>query len=115
MSELNQDIQQIEVNIAVAKEKVALGECLKRLSKNRDFKKLIEQCYFKDEAHRLIMVKSSPNCQSDEIQKEILKDIDGIGSLYQFFCAIGSEAETMARNLANDEAMRDEILAEEGE
>ena len=106
---MNQDIQQIQVSIDECKEKIALGECLKRLSKNRDFKKLIEQVYFKDEAHRLTMVKASPNCQDEAIQKEIIKDIDGIGSLYQFFCAIGTEAQTMAHNLAQHELMRDEL------
>ncbi len=106
---MNQDIQQIQISIEECKEKIALGECLKRLSKNRDFKKLIEQCYFKDEAHRLVMIKASPNCQDEAVQKDIIKDMDGIGCLYQFFCAIGSEAETMAHNLKQHEDMRDEL------
>ena len=106
---MNEDIKQIQVNIKEAEERVALGECLKRLSKNRDFKKLIEQRYFKDESHRLVMVKSSPACQTPEIQAEILRDLDGIGSLYQFFNAIGSEAKHMAYNIEQDKRMIEEL------
>lgn len=113
---MNEDIKQIQINIVAAKERVALGECLKRLSKNRDFKKLIEQRYFKEESHRLVMVKSSPACQTPEIQAEILRDLDGIGSLYQFFNAIGSEARTMAYNIKQDEQMISELESmDEGE
>lgn len=113
---MNEDIKQIQINIVAAKERVALGECLKRLSKNRDFKKLIEQRYFKDESHRLVMIKSSPACQTPEIQAEILRDLDGIGSLYQFFNAIGSEARTMAYNIKQDEQMISELESmDEGE
>jgi len=110
---MTQDIQQIEVNIAQAKEAVALGECLARLSKNRDFKKLIETRYFKDEAHRLVMLKAAPSMQDEKNQAEIVKDMDGIGSLFQFFCAIQGEAGQMAHSIKVDQAMIDELAASE--
>ena len=85
--------QEIEVTMKQAQDCIALSDSLERLHKNRDFKKVISECYFKEEPARLVGLKSDPNMQVAEHQEAIIKDIDGIGALQQFFRAIFHRAE----------------------
>ena len=85
---MNDDIQQIHIDIESATEQAALGAAVTRLMKNKDFKKVILDGLFKNEAVRLVLLKGDPSMQSDEAQKELLKQMDGIGSLRQYLYAM---------------------------
>ena len=107
------EIEQLEVSIEQAKEAIKLRDTLIKLSKNRDFGKIIHTGYFEDEAVRLVMAKSNPHLQSKEQQDEIIKKIDAIGALRQYFSQIMSMGNQMEHTLAMDEQTREAILAED--
>jgi hypothetical protein len=95
---MNTEIEEIEIELDHAKKLAARGEAIDRLYKNSDFKALISEGYFRDEAVRLVQCKANPASvyQTAEAQARIIKDIDAIGSLAQYFYATQQQA-LMAR------------------
>ena len=93
---MNEDVQQITIDLENAKEQVALGNSVTRLMKNKDFKRVILDGLFKNEAVRLVLLKGDPSMQSDQDQKGLLQQMDAIGSLRQYLYAtevLGKRAE----------------------
>lgn len=80
MSQLENDINQVELSIEVAEEVIKKGKQAEALAKIKDFKEIILDGYFVDEAARLVHYVSHPTT-SEEDRKQALRDIDGIGSL----------------------------------
>jgi CHAT domain-containing protein len=111
----NDAIQEIELNISEAKKVVELGASLERLRNNRDFKKVIQEGYFQQEAIRLVHLKSDYSFQTPERQKSILTQIDAIGNLNQYFETVFHQASLARKAIEADEYTRDEILAEGAE
>ena len=109
---LNNNVAQLEMNISRSKELVAMGEALVRLMANRDFKQVIDVGYFEQEAIRLVHLKADPNMQSAESQRNILMQMDAIGSLNQYLQLVDFRAAMAHKAIAADEEARDEILAE---
>lgn len=105
-------IQQLETNIQQDKKLVELGASLERLRSNRDFKKVILEGYFEQEAVRLVHLKADPNMQSADSQKSIVSQMDAIGSLAQYFYALQARSSMANKSLEANVEMRDEILAE---
>lgn len=106
------DIETIEVSMDHAKTMLDLKKSLDKLLKNRDFKAVIMDGYFEKEAQRLVFLKSEYTMQSEENQREIIKQIDSIGSLRQYFNmvrALGQQAEKSMEDLENT---REELLNE---
>ena len=58
MGMIDNQVEEIELEINQAKEKVALKDSLEKLIKNRDFKKVITEGYFEQEAIRLVLLKA---------------------------------------------------------
>lgn len=114
MSKSN-EIQELEENIQRAKAHVEFGSTVERLLSNRDFKKVISEGYFEQEAIRLVHLKADPNMQSTAQQESIVKQMDAIGSLKQYLRVKCRVAEQAVHSIAADEETRDELLAEEGE
>ena len=108
----NDAIQEIELNIKEAQKMVDLGAAVQRLATNRDFKKVVMEMYFEKEAVRLVHSKSLPAMQTPEHQASILRDIDAIGSFYQFLRTLEIQAEMARRAVEDGETLREEILAE---
>jgi hypothetical protein len=95
-------IEEFELDVATAKEHVALADALGRLQKSKDFKLIINEGYIQKEAIRLVSLKAHPAMQEDKRQAAIVKSMDAIGSLEQYFSmlyAVGANSE-----LAIDEA-----------
>jgi CHAT domain-containing protein len=111
----NETLQAIEANIREAKKIVDQGDALERLRSNRDFKKVILDGYFADEAIRLVHLKASPAMQSPDMQKSIISQMDAIGSLDQYFTTVLQKASIARKAISADEETRDEILAEGAE
>ena len=110
----NEDnIQAIERNIAKAKSAMDLGTALERLRINRDFKKIVLEGYFEQEAIRLVHLKADPNMQKPESQLAILNQIDAIGTLVQYFNTVMFRADLASKSISDDEAMRDELIEED--
>lgn len=106
-------IEQIEVSIETAKIAVEKRDALERLSKNPDFKLVIEDGYFVDESKRLVLIKATPAMGTPEHQENIIKAIDGIGSLFQYLVATTQTGGQMERSLKGDEITREELLEEQ--
>lgn len=110
-----QDILEIEMNIEQAKKMVSTRDALDRLFKNRDFLEIIKDGYLRDNAIRLVHLKASPATQSPERQADILKEIDAIGGLLNYFRAIDIQANSAEAAIASDEDTLEELRREAAE
>jgi len=96
------DVDEIEVGIADARESVKLRDMVLKLTNNREFKKIITEGYFKEEAVRLVMAKA--NFALDEkTQEDISKRINSIGYLTQYLNATIRHGNSMEVELASYE------------
>ena len=107
------EINSIEREVKEAKELKAMGACLERLSINRDFLKVIKVGYFEVEAVRLVHAKGDPACYSPEKQASIIRQMDSISNLNQYFKTIMYKANLAEKSIEDSEAILDEIRAEE--
>ena len=108
-------VQQIELNIKESRKVADLGDALARLKTNRDFKKVILEGFFEQEAIRLVHLKADTNMQSAESQKAILTQLDAVGALAQYFRTLEFRASLANKSIQFDEQTRDELLLEGGE
>ncbi len=104
-------LEEVEIQIEVAKKIIALRDSCLKLHNNKQFKDVIENGYFKEEAARLVMAKSS---NMDESQMRLVDGmIIGVGALANYFDMIMRRGAEMDAAIADHEAAREEILAEE--
>lgn len=112
MNQADQELAQVELSIEQAENNIQRKEALQRLYDNKDFRQLIIDGYFRDEASRLVLLKADSTVQDDKEQEQIRKMIDSIGYLRQYFNVIhqfGSMAESA---LEQHKMTRQEILSE---
>lgn len=105
-------IETLNSSIERNKKIIALANALERLQKNRDFKEVISEGYFREEAIRLVHLKSDPSLKSPDKQAALLRDIDAIGALSEYFRTIRYNAGMAAQSIEADEQTREELLAE---
>lgn len=112
-----QQIAEIELSKSQAESFVKTAEALDRLSKNRDFKRIISDGYLKEESIRLVSLKGAPEMQHEKHQASILKQIDAIGSLQNYFHGIymqGDHAKALIEEAEEEiEMIRAEAEEEE--
>ena len=106
-------IQALESNIKLSREMADVGAAMERLRSNRDFKKVIVEGYFEKEAVRLVHLKADPNMQDADSQVSILKQMDAIGSLKQYFRVVDMKAGQAVHAIAADEETVTELMQEE--
>ena len=106
-------LEQIEISDNQAKEMIFKMESLLKLTKNRDFKKVIEEGYFEKEASRAVLLKADPNMQDAEAQKSLDNQIIAIGYLRQYFTTIMQLGRMAEQEVKANESTREEILAEQ--
>jgi hypothetical protein len=109
---IEQQIEQIEIQLEHAKKAIDKMEALDRLSHNKDFKEVIIQGYFKDEASRLTLLKGDVNIDEDT-EKHCEKMINGIGCLYSYFQMVKHFGEQAEKAIEDDKNTREELLAEQ--
>lgn len=110
-----QDTYDIDVTLDEARTEVERGKALSRLYLNQDFKDLVIEGFFRNEAIRLVHAKSSPHSdmQSPEMQNMFDRQIIGVGSLNNYFTAIDRAAQMAASTIEQyEEAMAAEIADE---
>ncbi len=107
------EIEQIEVSIDAARKDVDKMEGLLRLIKNNDFKSLIDDGYFVDEASRLVILRADPAMQSDTLQKTIDDGITAVGHFRQYLNTVMQIGRMAEQGIKEDEDTRQELLAEE--
>ena len=106
-------IKEIDLNITQAQVLVDAGNALERLRNNKDFKTVISIGYLEQESIRLVHLKSDVNMQTTDRQVAILKQIDAIGTLNQYFQTVYQKASLAGKAIQADEEARDELLAED--
>ena len=105
------DLEQVEIQIDMANKLRALRDNCVKLTASEPWKDVIDEGYFKEEAARLVMAKSS------NLTPEQMKLIDnmmlGIGALANYIESVMRRGAEMDQAIGEHEETRDEILAEE--
>lgn len=100
-SQVEQVETQIEISIEAAKDTIAKSERLERLYNNQDFKDIILEGYFKDEAVRLVGLIEDPAMEDD--QEGLKRSMIGVSALRRHFMVIHQMANQMRSTLAASE------------
>lgn len=104
-------IQAIEQNLEQSRKTVELGKAFERLVANRDFKAIIQDGYFRDEAVRLVHLKADPAMQSPVSQAAIVAQIDAIGALSAYFRTLKHGVMLAVKAIEADEETLQELRA----
>ena len=106
-----EELNQLDASMAEAKHFIEIKKSVEKLFRNREFKKVILEYYFKEEAARLVMAKSS---NLNEEQKKLIDCmIYGIGALSNFFDSVHQRGIQAEQALQEDEDAKTEILQED--
>ena len=104
-------IEEVEIQIEMAKRIQSLRDNCITLMQSKEFKDVIEEGYFKEEAARLVMAKSS---FMDETQKQLIDNmIYGIGAFKNWLESNMRRGDEMDQALAGHKKTREELLKEE--
>jgi hypothetical protein len=106
------ELQQVSREIESYQSQIALGELLDRLSSNKDFKTLILDDYLRENAIRLVHLKSHPGQQTAEKQAAIMRQMDGIGALEDFLRGIRQQHRIAVDSLASAQEYRAQLIHE---
>lgn len=109
----NPNIDALEQQIESKRHQIEQSNALERLMKNKDFQNIVVEGYFKQEAIRLVSAKGARENQAPNIQADILRDMDGIGSFQRHLALITMKGELAADSLGESEAMLDSLRADE--
>lgn len=118
MSEVESQLESIELTIGEAKAKIERADQLARLEKNKDFKALILDYLLEKNAVTQVRLLASPALKAPGEQGAMAKAgiqarIDMIGELANFFRWTHMEAESARGALEDHEETRQELLAEQ--
>ena len=112
MSEIQQQLNDIEISIDDARATIARKGLLESLMATPAWKEIIEDGYFRDEASRLVLLKADPQMVEKDL-KQIEISINAIGPFRQYLRVIMQLGMMAERALENDEQTREELLIEE--
>lgn len=113
MTENELQLQGLNNQIDQAKRDLDLAKALANLEGNADFKKIVSEGYLREEAVRLVMLKGDPQVSLPHQQAAILRDIDAIGSLSEYFRIIRKLGEKAERSIKDAESEIEEIEEED--
>ena len=104
------EIEQVEIQIEMAQKLRKMRDNCVKLTASEPFKDVITEGYFKEEAARLVMAKSS-NLTAD--QMKLIDNMQyGIGALANFLESVMRRGSEMDTAIGEHEETREEILAE---
>ena len=105
------DLEQVEIQIDMAQKLRKMRDNCVKLTDSEPWKDIIGEGYFKEEAARLVMAKSS------HLTPEQMQLIDnmqyGIGALANYIESVMRRGAEMDQAIDEHEETREEILAEE--
>lgn len=118
MSEVEQQVQAVEVSMERAQAQILASEQLSRLEKNKDFKALILDGLLREDAVRQVMMLGSPQLHAPgpggkTARAGIKARMSMIGELNSFFRYIHIEGESAAEALREHENTHQELLEEQ--
>lgn len=112
-AELSDRIEQIEISIEEAKRLVQMKNDLDKLTRNREFKKIFLDGYFKDEAARLALLMNEPNLPTEQ-RVFVERDLMGPGAIQRYLRTMnqrGLMAEQELEGLQEEgDTLRNEAL-----
>lgn len=106
------EIETVEMSIVEAEKMVKRAEAAKRLSNIPEFKKLVMDGYFVDEAARLVHLSSDPSIP-ENIRDVVVRDMAGPGAFKRYMSAIVTMGENAAREIENARDTLEELREEE--
>lgn len=110
---MSSDIEKVELSIEEAKKMVDRRDIALRLADNRDFKKLVIEGYFKDEAARLTGLLGERGDNLPFTKEMIVSDLEAIASFQRFMRLIVMQGDIMEKEIeVNSEAL-EHMRAEE--
>ena len=105
------DLEQVEIQIEMAQKLRKMRDNCVKLTASETWKDIIDNGYFKEEAARLVMAKSS-NLTPEQMQ--LIDNMQyGIGALAKYIESVMRRGAEMDQALGEHEETREEILAEE--
>jgi len=111
MSEVDNQVEAMEISLQQQKEILASMESLERLIANKDFEKIFTEGYFKNEACRLVQMRGEPAMTKPEDQEAILKAIDSIAGLRQYLRTIMQFGSMAKKAIMDTEEELEDTLA----
>ena len=105
--------QEVELKLRLARENLDMAKALERLKTNKDFKKVVTDGYFKDEAVRLVHLRCDPSQGHPAQQAQILAGIDAIGNLHAHFLSIERDAAGAQKEVEDCEEALTDIAQQE--
>jgi len=110
---IDTDRAEVELSMKNARKTRDLALSLERLRSNRDFKALILDGYFREEAIRLVHLRSDPAYQGPEKQALLLLDIDAVANLASYFRTVDALGETARKALKDGEETLEHLAQDE--
>lgn len=105
----DQDLHTIELNLNEANKAVEIRLAIKRLQDNKDFVLVVNEAYLRDEALRLVYLKSGEGLNQEAIEEGI-KSVAYLRAFLGTQMQLGQLAEKSIEDL---EATREELVLEE--
>ena len=110
----NEQIQHVEISLEEAKRIAEFSEAIARLEKNADFRKVILDGYFTEEARRLTFLTADTTLD-DKLANATLYGIRAIGELRSFLLARKAQGEVARKEIADFNETLDELRHEDAE
>lgn len=110
---MSDDIQKIELSIEEARKYVEQRDAALRLADNRDFKKLVIDGYFKDEAARLTGLLGERGENLPFTKEMLVSDLEAIASFQRYMRQIIMQGDIMEKEIAVNSEALEIIRAEE--
>lgn len=117
VSTLKESLEATDKAIAEQKEKIALGEALKRMEKFEEFQMIFQEKFFNEEADRLKDALTNPSIYKKEMVENMFDMMSSIRHVKQFLMYIKADADAAPQIIEDNENFRKEITrisAEDG-
>jgi hypothetical protein len=111
MSEVQ--IETLELSIEQAQKSVKLMNQMDKLRKNKEFKAIIEDELLDNYARNTVYLLSDPNMSGEAEQADLIKDLEMVGRVRQFFSTIYQKGRMAEKTIIDSNVTIDE-LREEG-
>lgn len=108
----NEQIQHVELSLEEAKKVIDFGEAIQRLEKNADFRKVILDGYFTDEARRLVFLTADTNLD-EKASNAVWAGLRAIGELRSFLVTRKAMAEVAKKEVIDFQKTLEELREED--
>ena len=110
-----QQVAEVELSLAAAKSHIARATAVKRLYKNKDFKKVFLDFFLGEDVSRVVKAMSEPALQSEADQLALTKRLTAVGQVDQFMRMTERLGDMAQDAIGDHEAAIVEILSEDQE